>query len=82
MSTWDVDAFTWCKSSYSTENANCVEVGSLAEPWCKSSYSSDQANCVEVSRGSEVVGVRDSKDPGGGFLVVSAQRWRAFISAV
>ncbi|MGW4483945.1 DUF397 domain-containing protein [Amycolatopsis sp. NPDC004368] len=35
---------TWRKSSYSTSQANCVEVGA----WNKSSHSTTQSNCVEV----------------------------------
>ncbi|WP_326567834.1 DUF397 domain-containing protein [Amycolatopsis rhabdoformis] len=34
----------WRKSSFSTDQANCVEVGA----WQKSTYSTSEANCVEV----------------------------------
>lgn len=71
-------SFTWRKSSYSSDAANCVEVGSVT--WCKSSYSSGQgANCVEVAEAGPVVGVRDSKDPEGGVLVVEPAAWRSFL---
>lgn len=60
MNTSDVDSFTWHKSS----------------------YSSDTANCVEVAHDGPVVGVRDSKDPDGGFLAVPADRWRTFLRSI
>lgn len=37
--------------------------------WVKSTYSGDNnADCVEVARGSNLVGVRDSKNPDGAKL--------------
>ncbi|MEV5572978.1 DUF397 domain-containing protein [Spirillospora sp. NPDC052269] len=40
--------------------------------WRKSSHSgTEQSHCVEVADLVDVVGVRDSKDPGGGHLRVS-----------
>jgi hypothetical protein len=51
--------------------------------WKKSSYSNGQANCVEVCTGlPEMIAVRDSKNPGGGHLTVSAAGWRAFLNGV
>ena len=38
--------------------------------WRKSSYS-NETECVEVAHVSEAVGLRDSKRPEGGHLVVS-----------
>ena len=53
----------WNKSSYSSSNANCIEVKGV---WRKGSYSNGQANCVEVRAGRpDAVAVRDSKDRGG-----------------
>ncbi|MEU0936438.1 DUF397 domain-containing protein [Embleya sp. NPDC005971] len=45
--------------------------------WRKSSYSNDdQGACVEVADDFPgIVPVRDSKDPGVGFLVVPAASW-------
>jgi uncharacterized protein DUF397 len=37
----------WRKSSYSSDQANCVEVAHAG--WQKSSHSTDNANCVEVA---------------------------------
>ncbi|MEV4596239.1 DUF397 domain-containing protein [Amycolatopsis sp. NPDC049253] len=69
---------TWRKSSYSTTQSNCVEVGA----WSKSSYSSTQANCVEVTATPSIeIGVRDTKDRGAGHLTVSAEAWTAFLAA-
>ncbi|MEV6228285.1 DUF397 domain-containing protein [Saccharopolyspora shandongensis] len=50
--------------------------------WRKSSRSSTTANCVEVARRDAVVGVRDSKDRGGGVLVFSAARWADFVGGL
>ncbi|GAA3842879.1 DUF397 domain-containing protein [Saccharothrix violaceirubra] len=80
----------WRKSSYSTDQANCVEV-----MWQKSSHSTSQANCVEVmwqksshsepencvevARSADRVSIRDSKNPDGPVLTVPAVDWRGFI---
>lgn len=52
----------WRKSSYSAEEANCVELA-----WRKSSRSGAEANCVELANFGAV---RDSKNPGGAVLSV------------
>ncbi|QRP45226.1 DUF397 domain-containing protein [Amycolatopsis sp. FDAARGOS 1241] len=76
-------AATWRKSSYSSDQANCIEVGA----WRKSSYSSNQANCVEVAAApdlasaSVMVGIRDTKDRAAGHLSVPAAGWVAFLQA-
>ena len=47
--------------------------------WRKSSYSSSNGgNCVEVASGSDIIAVRDSKDPAGTMLTVTLDSWRAF----
>ena len=50
--------------------------------WRKSSYSGGNGgDCVEVARNLPgVVALRDSKDPGGPVLVLTAGQWRAFLS--
>ncbi|TCB96543.1 DUF397 domain-containing protein [Micromonospora zingiberis] len=52
--------------------------------WRKSTRSGpDGGNCVEVADNlSGVVGVRDSKDPGGPTLVFSPTSWQAFVTQV
>lgn len=52
--------------------------------WRKSSRSSSSGqNCVEVATNLPgIVAVRDSKDPDGPRLVVSAAEWRVFVGAL
>jgi len=52
--------------------------------WRKSSYSSNNGgNCVEVARNlPNVVAVRDSKDPDGPSLILSADQWAGFIARI
>jgi hypothetical protein len=52
--------------------------------WQKSSYSgSNGGQCVEVARNLPgVVAVRDSKDPDGPSLIVTAGEWQAFLGGV
>jgi hypothetical protein len=51
--------------------------------WRKASRSGAQGdNCVEVAINVlGVVAVRDSKEPDGGMLIVSAEEWRGFVLA-
>jgi hypothetical protein len=67
----------WRKSSYSSDQANCVEVAALG--WRTSSYSSSEANCVEVALDGPAVGVRDSKNSDGPVLAVPATHWATFL---
>lgn len=51
--------------------------------WRKSSYSEASDNdCVEVRVDGDAVLIRDSKDPEGPVLRVSAEAWRGFVDAV
>lgn len=50
--------------------------------WHKSSYSSGTGNCVEVAGLGRVVAIRDSKNPSGGQLAVSAPTWSAFLASL
>lgn len=70
----------WRKSSRSGSGAgnNCVEVG-----WRNATRSGHGAGtaCVEVAQTDRVL-VRDSKDPEGGRLAVSAGSWTAFLATL
>lgn len=50
--------------------------------WRKSSHSFSNGNCAEVGQAGTVVGVRDSKDPGGPVLAFGAEAWAAFLAMV
>ncbi|MQY16590.1 hypothetical protein SRB5_67910 [Streptomyces sp. RB5] len=53
------------------------------EEWTKSSYSAGNGACVEVkSPVTDLVLVRDSKDPEGPTLDFGPQSWAAFVTAV
>lgn len=48
--------------------------------WRKSSRCSGPGECVEVAVATKRVLVRDSKDPDGPVIAVSATAWRAFVA--
>lgn len=50
--------------------------------WRTSSHSSGNTNCVEVAGVSELVGVRDSKNPAAGPLVLSAPNWCVLLTTL
>lgn len=52
------------------------------EVWFKSSKSGSTGSCVEVSDQGDIVKVRDSKDPGGGSLVLTKRSFVEFVEAV
>lgn len=84
----------WRKSSYSTDNGDCVEVawrkssystnngGCVEVGWRKSSHSTNNGACVEVGWQQPHALVRDSKQPAGGALTVEHDQWRALLSAL
>lgn len=50
--------------------------------WRKSTYSGEEGDCVEVGAGTNVVGVRDTKDRDGGTLVLARPAWGVFLTAL
>lgn len=54
----------------------------MNEVWFKSSKSGSSGSCVEVCNQGDIVKVRDSKNPGGGCLVLSKTSFTDFIDAV
>jgi hypothetical protein len=51
--------------------------------WRKSSYSNNGGECVEVAPASSgAVVIRDSKNPTGPTLKLTATEWRTFLRAV
>ncbi|MET8700261.1 DUF397 domain-containing protein [Kitasatospora sp. NPDC004723] len=51
--------------------------------WRKSSYSISDGECVEVADGlSDIVPVRDSKDPHGPALMFTTTAWQSFLTAI
>jgi hypothetical protein len=59
-----------------------TELGSPALRWRRSRHSgSTGGQCVEVAAaGDGMIGVRDSKDPGGPVLRFTAGEWRVFLA--
>jgi hypothetical protein len=52
-------------------------------PWKKSTRSGGADNCVEVATTTDRhIGVRDSKNPGGGILVFGPDSWSQFVEGV
>ncbi|WP_405485811.1 DUF397 domain-containing protein [Nocardia sp. NBC_00511] len=49
--------------------------------WFKSSRSEGSRACVEVCLDDEVVGVRDSKAPGGPELSFTGEQWDSFLDS-
>ncbi|AZS74293.1 DUF397 domain-containing protein [Streptomyces lydicus] len=80
-SSYVTDTLTWFKSSYSgSQGGDCIEV---AYAWRKSSYSSDEGgDCLEVATCPHAIHIRDSKNPGGPILTLSAAAWSAFLADV
>lgn len=51
--------------------------------WRKSSLSGNGgADCVEVAFSSDIIAVRDSKNPGGAILAFSTESWATFLGRV
>ncbi|APU13554.1 DUF397 domain-containing protein [Actinoalloteichus fjordicus] len=48
--------------------------------WRKSSRSGQQTDCIEVGHAPGLVGIRDTKNRGGGTLVVDRAAFDAFLA--
>jgi hypothetical protein len=76
-----MDDLRWRKSTRSGNGGiTCVEVAAV---WRKSTRSGNGGNtCVEVARLDRAVAVRDSKDPDGPRLTMTAPAWQTFTRGV
>jgi len=74
----DLSCVQWRKSRHSGGNGACVEVAHVPAQWRKSTHSSANGACIEVAHLPEAIAVRDSKDPDGPVLTLTAQAWRSF----
>ena len=74
----DMSGVTWRKSSRSTNNGACVEVGT----WRKSSRNAQQGDGAGVGADVQVIAVRDSKNPEGARLAFSRREWASFAGRV
>ncbi|SFS56305.1 DUF397 domain-containing protein [Saccharopolyspora flava] len=54
----------------------------MIDNWRTSSHSGQEGNCVEVGRGSDEVGVRDTKDRDGGTLRFNPDAWDRFLRSL
>ncbi|WP_084693187.1 DUF397 domain-containing protein [Actinomadura atramentaria] len=70
-------AAAWRKSTHSHGNGGaCVEI---APAWRKSTHSGGNGGaCVEVAGFTPATGIRDSKDPDGPALFLTANAWHTF----
>ena len=51
--------------------------------WRKSSHSASQTDqCVEIAIAGDLIGIRDSKDPGGPTCAISRTVWRSFVEFI
>jgi hypothetical protein len=50
--------------------------------WRKSSRSATQGQCVEIACTLTAIGVRDSKNPTGAYLILTPTQWAGFLTRV
>lgn len=67
------DTGDYRKSTFSSANGQCIEVG-----WRKPGRSISNGACVEAGNGPGAVLVRDTTDRSGPVLVIPAKAWAAF----
>ena len=72
----DLSSVNWRKSTRSSNNGACVEIGI----WRKSRRNSGE--CVEASAEPTMRLARDSKNPDGSVLAFSPAQWRTFTEIV
>lgn len=78
MTYTDMSRASWRKSSFSSDNGNCVEVAD----WRESSFCSQNGACIEAGSADDAVAVRDSKDPHGPHLAFTPTVWRSFTASL
>lgn len=79
-----LERLVWPRSVNRVDHKGGRAVDLMRAEWRKSSYSSGNGgNCVEVARNIPgTVAVRDSMDPGGPVLLVTASQWKQLIEAI
>jgi hypothetical protein len=50
--------------------------------WRKSSRSNQEGQCVEIALTVSAVGIRDSKNVEGGYLIVESRSWAALVDVL
>lgn len=81
----DLSSAPWRKSSHSVNQTSCVEVAPVRVPdahWRTSTHSANQTACVEVAPLRAATGVRDSKNPTDGTLLLPRPTWQHFVTAI
>ena len=59
-----------------------MRAGEEPMSWRTSSYSAENGCCVEVAADTEVIAIRDSKNPEQAVLRVRPAAWSAFVAGV